>query len=132
MNLHAIVRAAITTVHNDETCQLYQSTGQTNDRGVVKASYADPVTIAANIQPLSTEALARIDAMNVTGITACAFLYSEEARPVAGVRRIPSLRTGDYIQRADGTWWLVIAVEEDWSDEGWACVDLAQQLKGVE
>ena len=50
LNLHAIVRGAITSVHPDETVTLYQSTGQSNNYGIVTAQYAEPQTVKAQVE----------------------------------------------------------------------------------
>ena len=51
LNLHNVVRSAITSVHPDENCILYQSIGQQNIKGVVKSVYSEPQSIMANFQP---------------------------------------------------------------------------------
>ena len=48
--------------------------------------------------------------------------YSDTSLPASGERRLPITRNGDVIQRNDGTYWLVTAVLEDWSWDGWCNV----------
>lgn len=57
MNLHAIVRGSITSVHPDETVTLYQSDGQAVAYGRVTPYYKEPITIAAQIQPNAENSL---------------------------------------------------------------------------
>ena len=127
LNLHNVVRGAITSIHPDETVTLYQSAGQTNVRGIVKAIYKEPQTIKANFQPLDTDALKHMEAFNQTPMSEQAFLYSDMAYPVTGQQRLPNIRTGDFIQRSDETFWLITAVLEDWTWDGWCNVGVHQQ-----
>lgn len=52
MNLHSLVRGAITTLHPDETVTLRQSTGQQNVRGRITPVYAPAQVVNAQIQSL--------------------------------------------------------------------------------
>lgn len=125
VNLHNVVRSAITAIHPDENCILYQSIGQRNVKGKVTPVYAEPINVKANFQPLDTEALRHVEALSVTGVDEQVFMYSDEQRPVTGQQRIPT-RTGDVIQRGE-TYWLVTAVFEDWTWDGWANVGVYRQ-----
>lgn len=127
VNLHHVVRSAITSIHPDEVVTLYQSNGQTNVRGVVKATYKAPVAVKANFQPLDSDALKHIEMFNQTPISEQVFLYSDMDSPVTGQARLPSVRTGDFILRGDGTYWLVTAVLEDWTWDGWTNLGVHQQ-----
>ena len=126
VNLHNVVRSAITAIHPDENCILYHSIGQRNVKGKVVSVYAEPISIKANFQPLDTEALKHVEALSVTGVDEQVFLYSDESMPVTGQQRIPT-RTGDFIQRGE-TYWLVTAVFEDWTWDGWANVGVHRQV----
>ena len=125
VNLHSVVRSAITAIHPDENCILYHSVGQRNVKGKVVPVYAEPINIKANFQPLDTEALKHVEALSVTGVDEQVFLYSDEPHPVTGQQRIPT-RTGDFIRRGE-TYWLVTAVFEDWTWDGWANVGVHRQ-----
>ena len=127
LNLHNVVRSAITSIHPDETVTLYQSDGQANVRGKVTAKYKEPITVKANFQPLDTDALKHIEAFNQTPISEQVFLYSDMDSPVTGQARLPETRTGDFIKRADGTFWLVTAILEDWTWDGWCNLGVHQQ-----
>ena len=126
LNLHNVVRSAITSVHPDENCILYQSIGQQNIKGVVKSVYSEPQSIMANFQP-DAESLQHTDAKNITPTSEKVYLYSNDL-PVMGQKRLPLLRTGDIIERNDGTFWLITTISEDWSWDGWACINVHQQL----
>lgn len=128
INLHAVVRSAITAVHPDEDCVLYQSLGQKNVMGVVTTVYAEPQDIKANWQPLDSQTLEHLERMGDTKASEQVFLYSNTTLPVSGVQRMPISRTGDIIKRWDGTYWLVTSVIEDWSARGWANVGVTEQV----
>jgi len=130
MNLHAIVRGAVTALHPDETVTLYQSTGQTNDLGRIVPTYAGAQTVRAQIQSLSAEDLAHVDEASRTEVSRKAYLFAPDAAlPPAGIIR-PLARNGDFIRRADNTWWLVTGILEDFTASGWVCVAVTQQLEG--
>lgn len=126
MNLHAMVRGLINSVHSDEICTLIQSDGGDVVDGIFENSYKDGIQIRANWQPTG-EPLSHEDGMSLTMQEEKVYLFSDPASPVKGVTRLPTLRTGDFLQRKDGTYWLVTDVEEDWSASGWALVRVTQQ-----
>lgn len=125
VNLHHVVRGAITSLHPDETCLLYQSLGQKNVKGVVTPIYAAPQTIKANFQP-DSDSLKHADSMNDTPSSETVYLYSDSPVPVMGVKRLPVTRTGDILKRSDETYWLITTIKEDWSWDGWCCIDVNQ------
>jgi len=128
LNLHAIVRTPITALHPDETVTWYQSIGQTNTLGRIKPSYAEGVTLQAQIQTLSADELAQREDASKTEIHVKAYLMAQEVNPPAGIIRIDA-RNGDFIRRADGTWWLITSVLEEFAKSGWESVGMVQQLK---
>lgn len=128
LNLHAIVRAPITALHPDETVVWYRSTGQTNTLGRIKPSYALGVILKAQIQTLSPDELQQREDASKTEIHVKAYLMAQEAMPPAGIIRIEA-RNGDFIRRADGTWWLITSVLEEFAKSGWESVGLVQQIK---
>lgn len=127
LNLHELVRGAITTVKPDESVLLYKAVGQTNLDGEVKPSYNPAMSIKAQFQPNESNRLMHAEKTGVTTITEQVFLYSDTTLPVAGVERSPIARTGDMINR-NGEWWLITAVLEDFSAIGWINVEVTQQL----
>jgi hypothetical protein len=127
LNLHAIVRTPITALHPDETVTWYQSIGQTNTLGRIKPSYAEGVTLQAQIQTLSADELAQREDASKTEIHVKAYLMAQEANPPAGIIRIDA-RNGDFIRRADGTWWLITSVLEEFAKSGWESVGMVQQI----
>lgn len=130
INLHGLVRSAITTLHPDETVTLRQSVGQRNVRGRVTSVYGPAQVVRAQIQSLGQDDLAQSEATSNTRIDRKAYLYAPDAAlPPQGIVR-PLGRTGDMLRRADGTWWLVTAMIEDFTASGWVCVGITQQVDG--
>ena len=127
VNLHDVVRSAICAIHPDENCILYQSVGQRNIKGKTTPVYAAPKNVKANFQPLDTDALKHFEATGQTPCSEQVFLYSEDTG-VSGQHRIPMTRTGDFLKRADGTFWLITKVLEDWTWDGWANVGVDRQV----
>ena len=114
LNLHDIVRSAITQNYADAELKIYRSLGQENVSGVVTALYAP------------AEGDAALDHANLAGqntIIRKLYLYSSDdrkTRPWSVYR--PLARTGDYIEDSKGGIWIISAVLEDFSDAGWECV----------
>jgi hypothetical protein len=131
MNLHAVVRSAVTSLHPDETVTLYQSKGQQNVRGRIIPVYAEPQVVQAQIQLTSGMELQHSEAVSRTRISGKAYLFASQATPPAGIIRL-SLRNGDFLQRGDGSWWLITSVQEDFSSVGWVCVGITEQIEAPE
>lgn len=128
MNLHSLAINMIKAVHSTEVCTIYQSMGQVNTKGVIKPQYKEPFSAELDVQPLSAQDLQTYQQVRDVKIDWKCYLYSDKAFPIAGVTRLPQMRTGDFIKRADGRWLLVTTVLEDWRDEGWASVGAVEQL----
>ena len=130
INLHGLVRSAITALHPDEAMALRQSIGQRNERGRVTPVYGPAQVVQAQVQSLKQDDLAQKEATSNTRIDRKAYLFAPDAAlPPQGIVR-PLGRTGDMLQRADGTWWLVTAMIEDFTASGWVCVGITQQVDG--
>lgn len=129
LNLHSIARGAIVALHPEEPVTLYQSSGQTNTRGVISPTYEAAQNVQAQIQSLSTDELANVESVAQTGQVRKAYLFGPPITTLIpqGIVR-PLARSGDMIQRADGTWWLVTGMMEDFSASGWVCVQITQQV----
>lgn len=133
INLHSIVKSALTAIHPDELVTLYRSQGITNVKGEIKTSYAAGSIVKAQIQSLSDDKLFHSGKTGQNSTTRKAYLFSKDstAEKPAPVFR-PLSRTGDMVKRADGTWWLVDSLIEDFSHAGWVCVGLVLQTKAPE
>lgn len=125
MNLHDIVRGAITAVNDDQTVTLYQSTGEyvRQQRGDMRQSFIEVSDIRAQVQSLTTNDMKALDALGITQTTRRFYLYADTGQkmpPYAQLR--PLGRSGDYIKDASGKWWLANGVIEDFTNEGWICL----------
>lgn len=129
LNLHAIARGAVQALHPEETVTLYQASGQSNTQGVISPTYEAAQTVQAQIQSLSTDELANVEDVAQTGQNRKAYLFGPPVTTLIpqGIVR-PLARSGDMLQRADGTWWLVTCMMEDFSASGWVCVQITQQV----
>lgn len=129
INLHDIVRPAITALHPDETVLYLRSVGQINVKGRIYPEYKAGTLVKAQIQAVSSNDLQHFSDVSRTKITAKAYLYAEKNQYPAGIKR-NYCRSGDLLQRADGKWWLITAVMENFSSVGWVCVGITEQLQG--
>jgi hypothetical protein len=131
MNLHGIVRGAISAVNPDRAITWQVSTGNTvGASGKQSPSYAAPVTIPrAQIQPVSGDALQFVNNLQQQGVYRSVYAYGD----IEGIVR-PELKGGDLLNFAmvlGGTVrpWLVVHVVETWTPDaaGWCHVVVALQ-----
>ncbi|MDE5682493.1 MAG: hypothetical protein K2I05_09265 [Mailhella sp.] len=115
MNLHKIANAAVKTVHPNEYITLFKALGQVNELGIVKAKYLAPETLEAQVQDDADSGITHGDTVNQTGHAKRFYVNKYDGKsglePHDLVRQ--KTRTGDIILRADGTYWLVTAVIEE-------------------
>lgn len=127
MNLHGIVRGAITTVNPDVMCPYYKSTGFTQDAAFKQIpSYAAPVSVPCQIQALSARELAHEAFVNIQGLKRGVYMYGN----TQGLDR-SMVKGGDLLRFAQpGTnvvqTWLVVVVFETWPD--WSKVGVVLQI----
>ena len=135
LNLHALVRGAINSVHPDLDAVLYRNTGQeTIAGGNIIPSYAKGLAIKAQRQSESATTLAHADKVGQENVSRKFYLYSDHQpkTKVAGIVR-PLARGGDMFKLVcDKTWWLVDAIIEDFTASGWVCVRATLQVNGPE
>lgn len=129
INLHDVVRPVIPILHPDENVVLVQSTGDVNVRGIVTPTWATPETVVAQIQSMGADELKAQTDVSVAGEQRKCWLYSDTAAHLTpdGIVR-PLARGGDLIRRADGSWWYVAGLQEDFTASGWVSVHIAQQI----
>jgi hypothetical protein len=125
MNLHAIVRGAISSVNPDIPVQVQISTGYTTtSAGKRVPSYAAPVTMTAQVQALTSTDLRKLDGLNIQGSMRTMYLSGS----LNGVSRL-NQKGGDLITLPDGTVNLTTMVLEQWPD--WVKVACTQQVNAV-
>lgn len=132
LNLHDIVRKAITYNYADGVFKLYRSKGQVNLKGLITASYAPAITIKGNFQSEADANLAHANLAGQNSITRKLYLYAtsdREQRAWAIYR--PLARSGDIIEDEHGGYWEVHAVEEDFSDAGWLALRCIYQSEPI-
>ncbi|VAE40955.1 Uncharacterised protein [Enterobacter hormaechei] len=110
MNLHQIVRGAITTVNPDVPGVLKVNSGFTTAPGGKRVQSYTDVDVMAQMQELSSTDLKQVDAINIQGILRSVYLNGN----FNGINR-PDQKGGD-ILIVDGQQWLVVKVPELWTD----------------
>lgn len=120
MNLHAIVRGAITRVHDDQAFSILRSLPTTVVNGVRVSQYEKIDGFTGNFQSEGDAALNYSNNAAQNTIVRRLYLYATDdraTRPWTIYR--PLARSGDYVINAKGEYWKVEAVVEDFSDDGW-------------
>lgn len=131
INLHHVVRGAITTVHPDETILWYQNKGATNISGIVKPSYAEPLSLVAQVQSESDASLMHANRADMNTETVKIYLYWDAQTNPLNLDRFTA-KGGDIFKRADGTFWLVTALTDNFADVGWVSCRAVRQVNPPE
>jgi hypothetical protein len=134
LNLHGIVRGAITGVAKDQPCELFIMSGKQvrDDRGGMMPVFKAPVTIRGQWQSLSPDTLQHLENVELATTVRRIYLYADTdraKRPWAVWR--PLGRSGDMVRDENGQLWRIDAVIEDFTHEGWVCVQATMQTSGV-
>lgn len=128
MNLHALVRGAITAVNPDILGTWRKSTGATTAAtGKRTPTFTDTPNVGLQVQAAAGDDLQHIDFMNQQGVYRKVYAYGD----IEGIVR-PDLKGGDLLLFAfNGVVrnWLVVEVLETWQPDttGWCCVLVALQ-----
>lgn len=128
MNLHEVVAGAIGSVNRHEMVTLWHCTGISNVKGIVTPSY-EKSTLRAQIQRPSAADLE----LNERVARAKQSIKAWINAPADTINRVDQ-SAGDIIQRADGTYWLIVNIKESYAPEGWLsvlCVEQVEPPKGV-
>jgi hypothetical protein len=121
MNLHSMVAPYIGAVNPHQTVTIRPSTGSvTLANGKRTPVYGPPVTVTAQLQALTTDDLAQVDAVNVTAIRKSAWLNGS----YSAINR-SGQQGGDLLTDAQGRVWLVSQVAEEWNE--WTHIILVLQ-----
>lgn len=116
MNLHAIVSGAIGSVNHHEVVTIYRCNGTTNTAGVVSVTYT-PSDIMAQVQAPNAGDLKLFD--NLADAKHVKKFYLNASAHTINRHEETA---GDIIERADGSFWLIDMIRDDFSPEGWLCV----------
>ncbi|MDR3037879.1 MAG: hypothetical protein LBV21_01070 [Candidatus Adiutrix sp.] len=143
LNLHGLVRGAISAIHPEVPATLYQSQGQTTGPGgEIRPIYAPGRAVSTQMQSEGPSVLAQVDRVGQEEVSRKFYLFSdpEPGQRVAGIVR-PLSRNGDMLHLAEAAeepgqicphasgWWLVEATIEDFSRSGWVSVRATLQVK---
>ena len=123
MNLHEIVAGPIGAVNRHEMITLYRCTGVTNTKGKILPSYIKS-TVRAQIQRPSAADLE----LNERVARASQSIKAWINAPADTINRVAQ-SAGDIIQRADGTYWLIVGIKESYATEGWLSVFAVEQVE---
>lgn len=129
MNLHEVVAGAIGSVNRHEMITLWRCKGISNVKGVITPAY-EKSTVRAQIQRPSAADLELNERVAKAEQSIKVWLNA----PADTINRVDQ-SAGDIIQRADGTYWLIVAIRESYATEGWLSVLAVEQVeppKGVD
>jgi hypothetical protein len=129
MNLHGIVRGAITSVNPDTNGIWRESTGSTVSATTMRPipSYTDHANVPLQVQALSGRDIKRLNYLSVQGVKRAVYMYGS----AQGVSR-PDAKGGDLlvfpeVPGGPAKTWLVAIVFETWPD--WCRVGVALQVE---
>ena len=123
MNLHEVVAGAIGSVNRHEMITLWRCTGVSNVKGVITPAY-EKSTVRAQIQRPSAADLELNERVAKAEQSIKVWLNA----PADTINRVDQ-SAGDIIQRADGTYWLIVAIRESYATEGWLSVLAVEQVE---
>jgi hypothetical protein len=129
MNLHGIVRGAITVVNQDVLATLRRSTGYTiSPDGTQIPAYADTPDIAVQVQAASSDDIRQLDGLNIQGIRRVAYLNGSAMGVVRNLQVGGDLFIFPAGVLPEGDTWLVAHVMEQWGPGSeWCKVALVLQ-----
>lgn len=110
MNLHGIVGPVIAAVNPPVWATLQRSNGYTTNGDSSRTpAYEAPITVQAQVQPLTYRDLQQVDGLNLNGTRRAIYLSGF----LNGVVRV-SQKGGDLVTLPDGSVWLTALVLEQW------------------
>lgn len=132
LNLHDIVRPAITVNLKDQPFILFRACGDDNIGGLVTSYYEKVSGFHGNFQSEGDANLDHAEMANQNSIIRRLYLYApdDQVSRAWSIFR-PLSRSGDYIQDKNGDLWLVVSVLEDFSEAGWECLRIQLQQTPV-
>lgn len=128
LNLHGMVRGAITSVQSDIPIVYLASTGSTVGAGGKQTpAYAAPVTIMGQVQPVSGGQLRKYSFLQAQGTYKSIHLYGDIEGIVRSMQKGGDLLKFPQVPGAAIETWLVTKVDETWNT-GWCRVIVTLQL----
>lgn len=128
LNLHDIVRPAITVNLADQPFTLIRACDNENTEGIVTSYYEKVQGLYGNFQSEGDATLDHAEMAAQNSIVRRLYLYAPDSQKdrAWSVFR-PLSRSGDFILDKNGDYWLVVAVLEDFSEAGWECLRVQLQ-----
>lgn len=128
MNLHAIARSATGAVAKERLFDLYRSKGFTYSIEAEQRipDFDGPVSVYGQMQTLNPVQIMPSDKISLTSVVRKVYLFSRD-NPDSVDRELA--KTGDYL-KLDAQWWYITGILEDFSNEGWVCVQVVLQQGG--
>ncbi len=118
MNLNQLAGAVTSIVSPTMPVTVRVSTGNTpNPDGTRTPTYAPPVTVSAQVQPISWRDIQQMEGLTLQGTRKAIYLNGQ----IAGLVRETN-QGGDLIEFPDGSVYLVAIVLEGWTNAGWCKV----------
>lgn len=115
MNLHSIVRGAITAVNADVTATLRRSSGYAiSPDGTQIPAYTDTTGIVVQVQAVSSSDIRQLDGLNIQGIRRVAYLNGSAMGIVRNLQVGGDLFVFPTGTMPEGDIWLVAHVMEQW------------------
>ena len=118
MNLNADVAGVIGAVNPRLQVSVRLNQGNiTNSDGTRSPSYSDPISLLAQVQPITWRDIQMMDGLNLQGTRKAIYLSGQ----IDVLVRVTN-QGGDLISFPDGSIWLVGIVLEGWATAGWCKV----------
>lgn len=127
MNLHGIVRGAITSVNPDIVVPYYKSTGYGQDATFAQVpQYAAPVNVPIQVQALTARELQHKELVNIEGLKRGVYMYGNTQGIVRADKKGGDLLYFPQVPQGTSYIWKVVVVFETWPD--WSKVGVVLQL----
>lgn len=122
MNLHQVVRGAITGINPDQTITLKKFSSEVTDEyGIVANTYIES-SVIAQVQPVSGEKLIHINNFNSSNTYQRVFLNGQQS----GLST--PLDTNGDLFIIDGKTWLIVEAPQQWKYAGWNELTISLQV----
>lgn len=129
MNLHGMVRGAITSVNPDITATLYRSNGYTTTASGKQVPAYTILSGSIQVQGVSAKDLEHTDFLNIQGILRTVYIKGNWAGVVRADQKGGDIMKFPQVPGAVVQDWLVVSVKETWPD--WCSVIVCLQATTI-
>lgn len=128
INMHALVRGAITRVNSDISATLRRDTGTpvTQPNGTRLPGYAD-TTGTVQVQGVVGSDLKHMNDLNIQGVMRKVYLYGDWGGPVRADKVGGDLMLFPRVKGGPAVLWKIVTIFETWTDAGWCSVGVVLQ-----